>query len=89
LIHKALPELKAAIRDHIRCVRAIAAETLPEAFGTLSNAADSSESAFFCHLETCVHPLDIPGQENIRHSVKSNISSDSDVDGRQRHGASF
>ena len=35
-----LPELKAAIRDHIRNVRAIALETIPEAFGTRSNAAD-------------------------------------------------
>jgi hypothetical protein len=29
-----LPELKAAIRDHIRNLRAIALETIPEAFGT-------------------------------------------------------
>jgi hypothetical protein len=28
-----LPELRAAIRDHIRYVRAIAMETIPEAFG--------------------------------------------------------
>ena len=28
-----LPELKAAIRDHIRYVRAIALEVIPEAFG--------------------------------------------------------
>jgi hypothetical protein len=28
-----LPKLKAAIRDHIRYVRAIAVETIPEAFG--------------------------------------------------------
>ena len=35
-----LPELKAAIRDHIRYLRAIAAETIPEAFGTRSEAAD-------------------------------------------------
>ncbi len=35
-----IPELKAAIRDHIRYVRAIAVETIPEAFGTRSNAAD-------------------------------------------------
>jgi hypothetical protein len=28
-----LPELKAAIRDHIRYLRAIAVETIPEAFG--------------------------------------------------------
>jgi hypothetical protein len=33
-----LPELKAAIRDHIRYLRAIAVETIPEAFGK-SNAA--------------------------------------------------
>ena len=30
------PELKAAIRDHIRYLRAVAAETIPEAFGTQS-----------------------------------------------------
>ena len=35
-----IPELRAAIRDHIRYVRAIVAETLPEAFGTRSNVAD-------------------------------------------------
>ena len=29
-----LPELKAAIRDHIRYLRAIAADTIPETFGT-------------------------------------------------------
>lgn len=29
-----LPELKAAVRDHIRHVRAMAIETIPEAFGT-------------------------------------------------------
>jgi hypothetical protein len=29
-----LPELKAAIRDHIRYLRAISVETIPEAFGT-------------------------------------------------------
>jgi hypothetical protein len=29
-----LPELKAAIRDHIRYIRAIALETIPEAFGS-------------------------------------------------------
>jgi hypothetical protein len=34
-----LPELKAAIRDHIRYLRAIAVETIPEASGK-SNAAD-------------------------------------------------
>ena len=33
-----LPELKAAIREHIRCVRDIAVATIPEAFGK-SNAA--------------------------------------------------
>jgi hypothetical protein len=33
-----LPELKTAIRDHIRYVRALALETIPEAFGK-SNAA--------------------------------------------------
>jgi hypothetical protein len=35
-----LPELRTAIRDHIRYVRAIALETIPEAFGNDSNAAD-------------------------------------------------
>lgn len=35
-----LPELKAAIKDHIRFVRAVAVETIPEAFGTRSNATD-------------------------------------------------
>jgi hypothetical protein len=35
-----LPELKSAIRDHIRYLRAIALETIPEAFGKDSNAAD-------------------------------------------------
>ena len=35
-----LPELKAAIRDHIHYVRAIAVETIPEAFGRDNNAAD-------------------------------------------------
>ena len=34
-----MPELKAAIRDHIRYLRAIAVETIPEAFGTHSKAA--------------------------------------------------
>jgi hypothetical protein len=34
-----LPELKVAIRDHIRYLRAIAVETIPEAFGTRSKAA--------------------------------------------------
>lgn len=34
-----LLELKAAIRDHIRCIRAIAVETIPETFGKDSNAA--------------------------------------------------
>jgi hypothetical protein len=33
-----LPELKAAIRDHICYVRAIAVETIPEAFGTRNSA---------------------------------------------------
>ena len=35
-----LPELKAAIRDHIRFVRTFAAETIPGALGTRSKAAD-------------------------------------------------
>jgi hypothetical protein len=34
-----LPELKAAIRDHIRYMRAIAVETVPEAFGTQRETA--------------------------------------------------
>jgi hypothetical protein len=34
-----LPELKAAIWDHIRYVRALALETIPEVFGRDSNAA--------------------------------------------------
>ncbi len=34
-----LPKLQAAIRDHIRYVRAIALETIPEAFGKDSKAA--------------------------------------------------
>jgi hypothetical protein len=35
-----LPQLQAAIRDHIRYLRALAAEVIPEAFGRDSNAAD-------------------------------------------------
>jgi hypothetical protein len=34
-----LPQLKAAIRDHIRYVRAIALETVPEVFGKENDAA--------------------------------------------------
>lgn len=34
-----LPELKAAIRDYIRYLRAIAVETVPEAFRTHSKKA--------------------------------------------------
>jgi hypothetical protein len=34
-----LTELKAAIRDHIRYLRAIAVETVPEVFGTDSKTA--------------------------------------------------
>jgi hypothetical protein len=34
-----LAELKAAIRDHIRYLRAIAVETVPEVFGTDKTAA--------------------------------------------------
>jgi len=34
-----LQELNAAIKDHVRYLRAIAVEMIPEAFGT-SNAAD-------------------------------------------------
>jgi len=34
-----LPELKAAIKDHIRYVRAIALETIPAAFGSRDDAA--------------------------------------------------
>ena len=39
-IEAILPELKAAIRDHICYVRAVALETIPVAFGTQSKAAD-------------------------------------------------
>jgi hypothetical protein len=35
-----LPELKAAILDHMRYLRAIAVEVIPEALGKDSNAAD-------------------------------------------------
>ena len=35
-----LPQLQAAIRDHIRYLRAVAVEAIPEAFGRDSNAAD-------------------------------------------------
>jgi hypothetical protein len=35
-----LPKLQAAIQDHLRYVRAIAVEAIPEAFGRDSNAAD-------------------------------------------------
>lgn len=35
-----LPQLRAAIRDHIRYMRAIALEVVPEAFRGDSNAAD-------------------------------------------------
>jgi hypothetical protein len=40
-----LPELKTAIGDHIRYVRAVVVETIPEAFRTLSKSAASTESA--------------------------------------------
>ncbi len=39
-INAVLPQLQAAIRDHIRYLRAIAVEVIPEAFGRDSNAAD-------------------------------------------------
>ncbi len=35
-----LPQLRAAIHDHIRYLRALAVEVIPEAFGRDSNAAD-------------------------------------------------
>jgi hypothetical protein len=35
-----LPELKAAIRDHIRYVRAVVVETIPEVFGTRIHPGD-------------------------------------------------
>jgi hypothetical protein len=35
-----LPELKAAIRDHICYVRAVVAETIPEAFGQRTHTGD-------------------------------------------------
>ena len=37
------PELKTAIGDHIRYVRAVVVETIPEAFGMLSKSAASTE----------------------------------------------
>jgi hypothetical protein len=41
-----VPELKIAIRDHIRHLRAIAVETIPEVFGTQGKtAALTTESA--------------------------------------------
>jgi hypothetical protein len=39
-MHLVLPQLQAAIRDHIRYLRAVAAEVIPETFGRDSNAAD-------------------------------------------------
>jgi hypothetical protein len=39
-----LPELKAAIRDHIRCVRDIAVATIPEAFGKSNGLTTSRPS---------------------------------------------
>ena len=42
-----LPELKAAIRDHIRYVRAIVVETIPEAFGTPSKTTESASDYQF------------------------------------------
>ncbi len=42
-----LPELKAAIRDHIRYVRAIVVETIPEAFGTLRKTTESASDYQF------------------------------------------
>jgi hypothetical protein len=50
-----LPELKAAIRDHIRYLRAIAVEVIPEAFGKDSDAARLSLTCTF-------HPPKIPRQ---------------------------
>ena len=35
-----LPQLRAAMQDHIRYLRALAVEAIPEAFGHDSNAAD-------------------------------------------------
>jgi hypothetical protein len=35
-----LPQLRQAMRDHIRYCRAVALEVIPEAFGGDSNAAD-------------------------------------------------
>jgi hypothetical protein len=34
-----LPQLQAAIRDHIRYLRVVAVETIHKAYGTKSNAA--------------------------------------------------
>ena len=42
-----LPELKAAITDHIRYVRAIVVETIPEAFGTPSKTTESTSDYQF------------------------------------------
>jgi len=42
-----LPELKAAIRDHIHYVRAIVVETIPEAFGTPSKTTESASDYQF------------------------------------------
>lgn len=36
---KILPELQAAIRDHVSYVRAVAVEAIPEAFGGENNSA--------------------------------------------------
>ena len=38
-LNATIPELKAAIRDHIRYVRAVAIKTIPGAFGVRSDAA--------------------------------------------------
>ena len=38
-LDKIIPELQAAIRDHIRYLRVMALETIPEAFGTGRKAA--------------------------------------------------
>ena len=39
-VNAILPQLQAAMRDHIRYLRAIAVDAIPEAFGRDSNAAD-------------------------------------------------
>jgi hypothetical protein len=39
-LHVVLPQLQTAIQEHVRYLRAIAVEAIPEAFRRDSNAAD-------------------------------------------------